>query len=87
MKQLSPRVQLALLDADYDTHIGRDGWPYFKALNAQNHEVSVSAAGDLISVEVRANGFVTGRHLDAADLESHSDEALSLMFRTIAQFA
>lgn len=87
MNQLSPRVQLALLDAEYDTYIGADGWPYFKASNAMNREVSVSASGSLISVEVRANGFVTGHHLDAADLESHSDEALSLMFRTIVQFA
>jgi hypothetical protein len=88
MNQLSPKVQLALLEADFDTHIGPDGWPFFQRLTEVNAQVTVSAAGaSLITVEVRSRGTVTSHHLNAGELEGHTDEALTLMFQTIARFA
>jgi hypothetical protein len=85
--QLTPKVQYALIEADFEAVITPNGGHAFERFTETCAQITVAPAGPLLVVTVRSRGMVCSHHLNAGELEAHTDEALELMFQTIAKFA
>lgn len=86
MDQLSVKVQDALGAAGYEAAITKTGAQQFLR-GTEKSIIRVEATEDAVRVSTLGGGMAFHKDYPAGMLERHDEDALVLMFQTIAAFA